>query len=259
MIAPFQRHIDACNNAILPGNRTSLRIAGELVGWADPAIATLLRSLPAITSGPGGLTLHEPAALPAIARSFAERGLYRFRNEAFDVRAQPGGRVLSTIDRGALPAFGVMAEGVHLNGLVKKPEGLHVWVARRAADKALDPGKLDHLAAGGVSAGMGAWDTLIKECAEEASIPGDLVRQAIKTAEISYNMDRPEGLRRDVLQCYDLYLPEDFVPIAADGEVESFALWPIERAYTTVRDTDDFKFNINLVLINLFARLGMPV
>jgi len=36
--------------------------------------------------------------------------------------------------------------------------------------------------------------------------------------------------------------------------VESFELWPIERALATVRQTDDFKFNVNLVLIDLFLR-----
>jgi hypothetical protein len=70
-------------------------------------------------------------------------------------------------------------------------------------------------------------------------------------------MDRPEGLRRDVLHCYDLMLAEDFTPVATDGEVAAFELWPIARVVETVRDTDDFKFNVNLVLIDLFLRLGL--
>ena len=70
-------------------------------------------------------------------------------------------------------------------------------------------------------------------------------------------MERPEGLRRDLLHCYDLTLPEDFAPLAADGEVEAFELWPIERVMQSVRDTDDFKFNVNLVLIDLFLRQGL--
>ena len=69
-------------------------------------------------------------------------------------------------------------------------------------------------------------------------------------------MERAEGLRRDLLHCYDLDLPEDFAPRAADGEVESFELWPIARVFQTVRDTDEFKFNVNLVLIDLFLRRG---
>jgi 8-oxo-dGTP pyrophosphatase MutT (NUDIX family) len=121
----------------------------------------------------------------------------------------------------------------------------------------MDPGKLDHLVAGGVSAGMDAWQTLIKEAAEEAAIAPSLARTAQHRSAVCYAMERPEGLRRDRLQCYDLDLPESFVPVAADGEVESFELWPIGRVFETVRDTDDFKFNVNLVLIDLFARLGM--
>jgi hypothetical protein len=96
---------------------------------------------------------------------------------------------------------------------------------------------------------------LIKEAAEEAAIPAELAARAVHRSEISYALDRAEGLRRDVLQCYDLELPADFVPQAADGEVESFALWPIERVFAEVRDTDNFKFNVNLVLIDLFVRL----
>jgi hypothetical protein len=70
-------------------------------------------------------------------------------------------------------------------------------------------------------------------------------------------MERAEGLRRDRLYCYDLILPEDFVPEASDGEVEAFELWPLDRAFEAVRDTDDFKFNVNLVLIDLFIRKGL--
>jgi hypothetical protein len=70
-------------------------------------------------------------------------------------------------------------------------------------------------------------------------------------------MERPEGLRRDRLHCYDLELPGDFCPQAADGEVEAFELWSIDRALRAVRDTDNFKFNVNLVLIDLFLRRGL--
>jgi hypothetical protein len=72
-------------------------------------------------------------------------------------------------------------------------------------------------------------------------------------------MDRDEGLRRDVLHCYDLMLPADFLPRPADGEVDAFELWPLARVVETVRTTNDFKFNVNLVLIDLFGRLGLAV
>ena len=98
----------------------------------------------------------------------------------------------------------------------------------------------------------------MKEGAEEAGLPAELAAQAVRAGRISYAMDRHEGLRRDMLFCYDLDLPEHFVPNGEDGEVEHFELWPIARAFDTVRDTDDFKFNVNLVMIDLFQRLGLP-
>jgi hypothetical protein len=39
--------------------------------------------------------------------------------------------------------------------------------------------------------------------------------------------------------------------------VSSFALWPIARAMEAVAETDDFKFNVTLVLIDLFLREGL--
>jgi hypothetical protein len=241
----FLRHVRACNNAQIPGDRCALSIGGASVGWVSPAIAVALGDFPAVRRDRNGLTLTEPEALPSIARELSDRGMFRWRSEAFDVRADPLGPVLTQIDRGALPSFGIQAQGVHVNGLVSRPDGWHLWVARRAKNKALDPGKLDHIVAGGVPAGLGPWETLIKEAGEEASIPPALAGEAT------------EGLRRDLLHCYDLVLPADFVPVAADGEVEAFELWPIDRALETVRRTDAFKFNVNLAVIDLFIRRGL--
>jgi 8-oxo-dGTP pyrophosphatase MutT (NUDIX family) len=173
------------------------------------------------------------------------------------VRATPDGSALTRIDRGALPSFGIQATGVHVNGLVQRAGALYIWVARRAMDKQLDPGKLDQVVAGGVSAGYGLMATLIKEAGEEAAIPPELAATAMHVGVIGYAMERPEGLRRDCLHCYDLALPEDFIPKPSDGEVEAFELWPVQHVFETVRDTDDFKFNVNLVLIDLFIRQGL--
>jgi 8-oxo-dGTP pyrophosphatase MutT (NUDIX family) len=180
-----------------------------------------------------------------------------FRGEDFDVRAFPEGEVLGVLDRGALPAFGVMGVGVHLNGLVRRADGWWLWVARRAADKKLDPGKLDHLVAGGVSAGLTPWETLVKEAAEEAGLSAELVGQAREVGRFGYALERAEGLRRDFLYAYDLVLPEGFVPVAADGEVAGFELWPLGRVFETVAAGEAFKFNVNLVLVDLFIRYGL--
>jgi 8-oxo-dGTP pyrophosphatase MutT (NUDIX family) len=186
----------------------------------------------------------------------ADGGVFPWRDEAFDVRAEIGQPVLSQIDRGALPLFGIIAEGVHINGLVQTADGLHLWLARRAADRPLDPGKLDHLAAGGIPAGLDARQTLVKEAQEEAGLPQALAETALFRGLIRYTMERPEGLRRDALHCYDLILPESFTPSPMDGEAAGFELWPIGRVLEAVRDSDVFKFNVNLVLIDLFLRTG---
>ena len=45
--------------------------------------------------------------------------------------------------------------------------------------------------------------------------------------------------------------------MAGDGEVAGFSLRPMEAVMRGVRDTDEYKFNVNFVLIDLFARLGL--
>jgi 8-oxo-dGTP pyrophosphatase MutT (NUDIX family) len=256
-ISGFLRHIRACNNAVLPGGRLPFSIGAEQVGWVQPALGRVLAGFSCVTAGPDGVCLDDPTALQTIVRRLVQLRLLHWRGEAFDVRARPDGPVLAEIDRGALPGFGIEAVGVHVNGLVERPDGPDLWVARRAADKALDPNKFDHLVAGGVPAGLTAEQTLVKEAAEEAGIAAELACQAMHVGVIRYTMAREEGLRRDLLQCYDLILPEAFRPYPHDAEVASFELWPLSRVVETVRSSDAFKFNVNLVLIDLFLRRGL--
>jgi 8-oxo-dGTP pyrophosphatase MutT (NUDIX family) len=249
------RHIQACNNATLPGGRIPLIVAGHRVGWLKPKLAEVLIALGA-RQVEDAVALDDPAALPTLGRGLAALGAYQWRNEAFDVRNDDGA-VLTQIDRGALPLLGLRAEGVHLNGLVARADGLHVWLGRRAADKLMDPGKLDHIVAGGIPAGLDMSQTLTKEAAEEAGLSAPLIAAATYHGPIAYTMERPEGLRRDLLHCYDLVLPEGVIPQPVDGEVASFELWPVAAVLDAVRRTDDFKFNVSLVLIDLFLRQGL--
>lgn len=257
----FRRHVLACNNADLPGTRLPFRVGGAPVGFVGHELARALTFWPQhVHFDADGVSVRggrHAVALERLARNLSERGHFRWRDEVFDVRALPGGPPLARIDRGALPAFGILAEGVHLNGLVRRADGTHLWIGRRAAHKALDPGKLDHIVAGGIPAGLTPDETLVKEADEEAGLPAELAAQARKVSEIAYAMERPEGLRRDHLYCYDIELPEEFVPRPNDSEVESFELWPLPRIYEAVHETDAFKFNVNLVLIDLFIREGM--
>ena len=247
------RHVAACRTAVLPGGRLPFRLGPHRVGWLAPDMAERVVAEGARRDG-GAIVLDDPAALPQLARRLADAGALRWRDEAFDVREAPDGPALAQIDRGAVPCFGVLSQGAHLNGLVRRAGETWLWVGRRAADRLMDPGKLDHLAAGGVTAGHTPDSTLLKEAGEEAGLSPDLLRDARQVATISYAMERPEGLRRDVLHCYDVDLSESFAPRPVDGEIESFELWPLRQVLDRVRRTDDFKFNVNLVLIDLFLR-----
>lgn len=231
-----------------------MRLGTDAVGWVRSDMAEVLEGRGASVDG---AVVLPPGSMPRVARQLADAGWFHWRNEAFDVRASPDGPVLDTVDRGALPGFGIQAAGVHLNGLVRRRDGWWVWVARRAADKLLDPGKLDHLVGGGVPAGLTPDETLVKEAGEEAALPPELCATARHVGTLDYAMERPEGLRRDRLYMYDLVLPEDFAPQPQDGEVAAFELWPIADVLEQVRRTDDFKFNVNLVLISLFLRYGL--
>ncbi len=262
----FWRHVAACNNLGTAAARQPFRIGAEAVGRLSPAIVEALAGWPGCRADAAGVTLagdlrtvpRRTAALAAAAEHLAARGLLRRRGEAFDVRATAAGPVLATLDRGALPAFGILSQGVHVNGLVRCPGGhldaLRLWVGWRARDKAVAPGQLDNLVAGGIPAGLSAAATLVKEAAEEASLPADLARRARPVGRVSYAMAEAAGTRRDVLHCFDLDVPEDFVPVPNDDEVERFELWPAARVLEAVRDTGTVKFNVNLVLIDLFLR-----
>ena len=249
------RHAQAAHALRLPGHYQVLRLGGEAVGYVTPAVASRLAGM-GCGAVAGCVVMADAAALGRCVDGLAAAGLFRLRGEAFDVRAVPGGAVLAQVDRGALPCLGIAAEGVHVNGVVRGADGWKLWVATRAADKALDPGKLDHIVAGGICAGMDAAETLVKEAAEEAGIGAALARQARFAEIVTYALERPEGLRRDRLYCYDLELPADFVPVARDGEVESFTLMDLAAVKRLVAETDRFKFNVNLVLVGLFERLG---
>ena len=256
----FRRHIAACNNH--PGLHLMRpwRIGGAPMGYLAPADATRLATLPGWQTGDGVLDLVAPpqdrdATLAAAAAALGIRS----RGELFDVRATPDSPALAVLDRGAIPRFGVIGQGVHVNGLVRRADGLHVWIGWRSKAKPVAPGQLDNLVAGGTPAGLDAFACLVKEAEEEASIPADLARQARPVARISYVMQVPEGTRRDVMQVFDLDLPESFTPQPNDNEVERFELWPIARLFAQVRDAGDreVKFNVNLALIDLFLREGL--
>jgi isopentenyldiphosphate isomerase len=197
-------------------------------------------------------------ALDRVVRTLeARKVITGRRDEFYPVSTGFTAKPFARIERAAIPAFGIRAYGVHLNGYVRKADGIHMWIGRRARDKQTYPGMLDNMVAGGQPMGIGLLDNLVKECREEAAIPEALARRAVPVGAITYCMEAEDGLKPDVQFCYDLELPEDFLPRNTDGEIDEFMLWPIARVAEVVRDTREFKFNCNLVIIDFLVRHGL--
>jgi len=187
----------------------------------------------------------------------AERRIPKWRSETFDVARHWGEAPIFRLDRGAVPFFGVRAYGVHLNGYRRVGDGYSLWIGRRASNKQVAPGKLDNIVAGGIGNGYGAAATLIKEAEEEASIDAALIGRAVAVGALTYRMGTRIGIRDDVMFVYDLEVPADFEPMNSDGEIAGFELMPLSAILERIRSTTDFKFNVNLVILDFAVRHGV--
>ncbi len=197
------------------------------------------------------------AVLQALVAELGARGAVRITGELYGVRRRVGQARFALLDRGAVPYFGVAATGVHVNGFVTAADGsCRMWVAHRARGKATFPGMLDNLVAGGQPEDITPADNVVKECGEEAGISAELARRALPVGAVSYVFENDAGLKPDTMFCYDLELPADFEPRPVDGEVERFELLPLAEVAALVRDTERFKFNCNLVILDFLVRHG---
>ena len=241
-------------------------VAGTQVGWltAERA-AALLGHTDVFQMAGTGVAIHQrlttPAArsraIAALVPELVKTGLFRKpRGELYAVRNHWSDRPAFNIDRALVPGFGVRAYGVHVNGVVHKPNGLHLWIGTRAKDMKVEPGKLDNMVAGGQPAGLGLMDNLVKECGEEAHIKPKLARTARPTGTITYAFQSPEGLRTDTLFCYDLAMPAT-PKLRPSEELAGYELMPVAKVLKTVRTTTRFKFNVNLVIIDFAIRQGL--
>jgi len=258
--------IAECNRHDLSGF-LPFEVEDRRIGWVRRGLVGRLAEHPEVFSvgaesvgfAPGLDTPeHRSAALAETVRAWHERGLLRrVSGELLAVGAGMGEVPLFLIDRSAVQAFGCAAVGVHVNGYVRGPDGLHVWVAERAAGRHSYPGMMDNMVAGGQPAGLSLRENVIKESAEEAGIPCALAGMARPAGAVTYCLETEAGLRPDILYVYDLELPAGFQPRNTDGEVAHFELWPAARLAETVRETRQFKFNCNLVIIDFLIRRGI--
>jgi 8-oxo-dGTP pyrophosphatase MutT (NUDIX family) len=261
----FLDHIHACNTyraeRFLP-----LVMGGTRIGWLRHDNIAALRRFPAVFAvSDGAVAIIAGGGFDALSAEIdrviealvAEGRIDKWRYEDFAVAPRWGRPPLFKLDRGAVAFFGIRAYGVHLNGMRRDAAGLTLWIGRRASDKRVAPNKLDNMVAGGIGHGHGLDETLIKEAAEEAALPRDLIDHAVPVGALLYRMETKAGLRDDVLFAFDLDVPADFTPRNTDGEIAEFHARPAREVVARVRDGDDFKFNVNLVIIDFALRHGL--
>jgi isopentenyldiphosphate isomerase len=241
-------------------------VDGRRMGWIRDDNADLLRRWPDCFSVIAGhIELHQnlhgfeqrTGAVAEAVRQLAESGATtQLHGEMFPVLEFFGQTPVFEIDRSAISLFGIHAFGQHLNGYVQTGDLMSLWVARRAPDRYAFPGRLDNMVAGGLPHGIGLNENLIKECQEEADMPIELAGKARPVGSVSYQCENNQGVTVGTLFCYDLLLSSTFEPRRNDGEVAGFELLPVDQVAEIVRETEQFKPNCNLVIIDFLIRHG---
>ena len=223
-----------------------VRAAGVRVGWLwnDWLQRALVAPTP-FELHPTGLHL-----APAI-ESFAGRSaaLARWADSIRDRWSLPGWRdersvvwygerPLFGIERALLRPLGLTLRSVQACAWRQTASGPMIWVAHRSMSKPIDPGKFDALVAGGIAGLDAPWDTLIRECHEEAGIPPALLGTALPAGqlELSYAADYDElpALHCEHVTLYELELPPDFIPTPNDGEHQAILSMSPEEALASI-------------------------
>jgi len=109
--------------------------------------------------------------------------------------------------------------------------------------------------AGGQPAGLSLQENVEKECIEEANISADLAKTARPVSVVKYMYETRKGMSPKTLYCYDLEVPEDFLPENTDGEVEGFARIDLKEVVESLsQHPEDWKPNSALVCLDFAIR-----
>jgi 8-oxo-dGTP pyrophosphatase MutT (NUDIX family) len=237
----------------------------HVVGWLRPSFADLLRRWPHVFEvNPAYVSLRvrpdtaaaRTAALAEVSRELARDGIIAgWRDELVSVSHHYAAPELFRIERAASRHFGLMSFGAHVNGFTRIGGLVHVWIARRSSGKPVDPGKLDNLVGGRIAAGMTVDETLRKEAWEEAGIAPALLAglNCLGAVRVEYSV--PDGLHREILFVYDLWLPPDYKPQNQDGEVAEIRLVPVEEVVQMIL-TGEMTLDAGAVMVDGLLRLG---
>jgi 8-oxo-dGTP pyrophosphatase MutT (NUDIX family) len=124
-------------------------------------------------------------------------------------------------ERAGFYFLGMRSDAVHVNGVTADGR---MWIARRSASKAVDPGLLDNLCAGGLGADETPLQAVERELYEEAGIHLQSVHELRYAGNVNVGRVREGGWHEERLQVYNLLVAAGEQPANQDGEVQDFQL-----------------------------------
>jgi 8-oxo-dGTP pyrophosphatase MutT (NUDIX family) len=201
---------------------------------------------------------HRSVAIGEVIEALATAGFIKgWRNEQVSVAESFYAQPVFHVERAATRPLGITVYGAHLNGLTVRHGRPCVWLARRAADKDVDPSRLDNLAAGRIARGHTPRSTMIKEAWEEAGVPETLAQHIKSSGATRTSHDTAEGLHAEIVFAHDLIVPDDFTPANQDGEVAEFLCVPIDDVIRMLdSNPEEFTSDAVLVMVDCLVRRG---
>jgi 8-oxo-dGTP pyrophosphatase MutT (NUDIX family) len=184
----------------------------------------------------------------------------RWSDERFPLYTDTGEHILD-LDGSGVDAFGIVNYSCHLTAYVRTAQGVKYWVPTRSRTKMSFPGMLDNTVGGSLRSGESPLDCIVREAAEEASLPAAFTRANIKPCgTLSYTMTRTDdgqpGCQHQVQYIYEMELPEEKVLVPCDGEAESFTLMTLEEVREAL-GAGRFKDNCGMTWMAFLVRHGI--
>ena len=246
-----------------------LIVDGIALGWLDDARAARLARFDTVFRVDNARIVfaatlrnceERSASLIGVTNTLRAKGEFpAWRDELYAASSTFGAPPAFRIERGAARWFGIRTWAVHVNGVVGEGNASELWFARRSPDKGVDPGRLDNLVGGGITAGARVDETLRKEAWEEAGIPADVARRATAAGAVHVRRALADGLERETIFVHDLALSRHFVPANQDGEAiehRRVDLYEAARLIAIETGPDEVTVDASLVVLDFLLRTG---
>jgi 8-oxo-dGTP pyrophosphatase MutT (NUDIX family) len=136
------------------------------------------------------------------------------------------------LERAAFRGFGLMSHAVHINGYTEN--GL-LWLATRSHAKTVDPGMLDNMTAGGVSALETIQKSASRELWEEAGVSSNQLKNLYPIGSIEIRRPLlPNEVHHEKIFTFDLIVDEEWIPSNNDGEVHQFQRYDLDEVVNLI-------------------------